>query len=234
MVRNCPLEKNPAPDASRISARKPRQARGEARVTAILDAAARLICEKGIVGMTMHALAERAQTSIGSLYHFFRDREDVIDALYERHSMETQAINDALCAIPATTWVSLASADAMDRILMPYLHYLSTHNDYLPVMQHCAFQRKDKTFLHPLKQMLHARLPKLSKDQLEDHATMLHLIAAGTMHAGLQFAPAKLDLYIQEIPRVLKAYMVELEKQASKASSPPSISPPRSCRANSV
>ena len=66
----------------RPTSRKPCQARGQQRVEAILEAAGSLIAaESSISALTMHKLAEAAQTSIGSLYHFFPDKDCVIAAL---------------------------------------------------------------------------------------------------------------------------------------------------------
>ncbi len=50
----------------------------------ICDAALSIISEGGIRVLTLPVLFKRAQTGAGTFYHHFRDREDLIDAVYER------------------------------------------------------------------------------------------------------------------------------------------------------
>lgn len=62
-------------------ARAPRRARGQLRVEALLSAAAEVFAGKGFDAATMTEIAAQSQSSIGSLYQFFRTKEAVADAL---------------------------------------------------------------------------------------------------------------------------------------------------------
>src|SRR5207244_4166898 len=57
--------------------RLPQQARGEQRIAAILQAAARVFYEVGFDAGTTDMIAWRAHTAIGSLYDFFPNREGI-------------------------------------------------------------------------------------------------------------------------------------------------------------
>jgi AcrR family transcriptional regulator len=61
--------------------RRPLQGRSQERVKIILDAAAALFAELGYDATTTNAIAERAGTSIGSLYRFFPDKAAICHAL---------------------------------------------------------------------------------------------------------------------------------------------------------
>lgn len=61
--------------------KRPRQARSQATVTAILQAAAHILETQGLPGFTTNAVAERAGVSIGSLYQYFPAREALLAAL---------------------------------------------------------------------------------------------------------------------------------------------------------
>lgn len=61
-----------------------RQARGLRRMEEILDAAEGVIAEAGYADMTTNAVAERAGMSPGSLYQFFRNKEEILDGLLDR------------------------------------------------------------------------------------------------------------------------------------------------------
>src|SRR3982751_5916046 len=68
-------------DASVAAPRAPRRARGQLRVEALLAAAAEVFAAKGFDAATMTEIAAQSESSIGSLYQFFRTKEAVADAL---------------------------------------------------------------------------------------------------------------------------------------------------------
>ena len=63
----------------------PVQARSNARVTALLDAAAKVVHEKGYEELTTANVAEAAGASIGTVYRYFEDRVKVLEALAIRN-----------------------------------------------------------------------------------------------------------------------------------------------------
>jgi AcrR family transcriptional regulator len=69
--------------------RAPVQERGRARVEAILDAAESVIAQVGLEAATTNAIAERAGASVGSLYHFFPNKQAIVDALLGRYTART-------------------------------------------------------------------------------------------------------------------------------------------------
>lgn len=119
-----------AEGGARQARRPPTQSRGRARVEAILDAAGAIVAAEGLAGLTMHGIARRAQTSIGSLYHFFPDRNSVVQALVDRHEAGIREINDELAKVSREVWRSLSAADAIARLMMPYVEYLRRHKDF--------------------------------------------------------------------------------------------------------
>lgn len=72
--------------------RVPQRKRGQERVKKILDATARLIAEHGYESVTTNQIATEAQTSIGSLYQFFPNKDVILMALSERYLSELRAI----------------------------------------------------------------------------------------------------------------------------------------------
>jgi AcrR family transcriptional regulator len=77
-----PGDSSPADDAAIVAPpRAPRRARGKLRVEALLAAAAEVFAAKGFDAATMTAIAAQSDSSIGSLYQFFRTKEAVADAL---------------------------------------------------------------------------------------------------------------------------------------------------------
>ena len=71
--------------------RRPAKTRlGRGIVDAILDAAAEILADGGYSALTTNHLAERAGVSIGSLYHYFPNKEAVIATLAQR--LEERAV----------------------------------------------------------------------------------------------------------------------------------------------
>jgi AcrR family transcriptional regulator len=204
---------NPAGKAasSHAPARAPRQLRGHARVDAILDAAAALIAEEGLGGITMHILARRARTSIGSMYHFFADLDGVLAALAERHRAEIRAINVTLTAIPDAVWQQRTTDAAIMLLVTPYVEYMRRHADFLPLMHGRMAKEDDADFIRTIQRVLHARLPGLTPVESGDYAAMLHAIAAGAMHIGYQTDPQRAEMYQREIPHAMAAYLGRIE-----------------------
>lgn len=65
--------------------REPSQARGHLRVRTLLEATGQLLEEVGYDALTTKAIAERAETSIGSFYQFFPNRDAAVAALVESY-----------------------------------------------------------------------------------------------------------------------------------------------------
>lgn len=72
-----------------IKRRKPRQARAEETVLAILEAAAQILEKGGLPAFNTNAVAERAGVSIGTLYQYFSDKNAILKTLAQREITAT-------------------------------------------------------------------------------------------------------------------------------------------------
>lgn len=59
-------------------------AKGEQTRTLILNSALDLLADRGYEKTTMRAIAERANLSLGNAYHYFKSKEHLIQAFYQR------------------------------------------------------------------------------------------------------------------------------------------------------
>jgi AcrR family transcriptional regulator len=66
----------------------PKQARSERTLQRLLDAAEALIKEKGHAAVSIPEIARRAGSSVGGFYARFRDKNELLRALEERHFIE--------------------------------------------------------------------------------------------------------------------------------------------------
>jgi AcrR family transcriptional regulator len=77
--------------------RRPRQARAQATVDAIVKATARVLVEEGYDRASTNRIAHAAGVSIGSLYQYFPSKEALVAALVESHqSRMRDALDQAL------------------------------------------------------------------------------------------------------------------------------------------
>jgi AcrR family transcriptional regulator len=74
----------------------PKQARSERTLQRLLDAAESLIKEKGHAAVSIPEIARRAKSSVGGFYARFRDKNELLRALEERHFIELLQRVDAL------------------------------------------------------------------------------------------------------------------------------------------
>jgi AcrR family transcriptional regulator len=74
----------------------PKQARSERTLKRLLDAAEALIREKGHAAVSIPEIARRAGSSVGGFYARFRDKQELLRALEERHFIELMGRVEAL------------------------------------------------------------------------------------------------------------------------------------------
>jgi len=86
---------------SRLSARKqPLQERSRETVAVILEAAARILEERGLEGYNTNAVAERGGISVGSVYQYFPNKDALTLALIAR--FEDEILGAARTAVAAS------------------------------------------------------------------------------------------------------------------------------------
>jgi AcrR family transcriptional regulator len=69
-----------------IRRRKPSQERSRRAVDAIIEASAQVLERRGYHGATTNRIAERAGVSVGTLYQYFNNKDDIFNALIEREA----------------------------------------------------------------------------------------------------------------------------------------------------
>lgn len=91
--------------------RKGQQTRSQKTQQALLDAAEALFAANGIEATSVNDIARHADSSIGALYHHFRDKKALLYALYDRYSAELDATTQE--AIDPARWEGAGIADVL-------------------------------------------------------------------------------------------------------------------------
>jgi AcrR family transcriptional regulator len=191
--------------------RQPRQERGERRVEEILDAAAEVIAEVGVDAATTNAIAERAGSSVGSLYHFFPNKEAIIRALASRYDGELRAVNQA--AIPEAA-AKLPVPEMVEGIVTPLAHFIERNPAYMPVFHAtrdprnpgCMTEDLTETIVGLVEHLMAARTPSVPADLRRLRAG----VAVELVHRMLNYAwtapPAQREKIVRELKRLLALY----------------------------
>ena len=90
--------------------KRPRQARAQETVAAIVEATARLLEEDGHRAFSTNAVARRAGVSIGSLYQYFPDKDALIGAVVAREGDRLFEAAEAAASVPS-------GKDALGRLI---------------------------------------------------------------------------------------------------------------------
>ncbi|TKB51464.1 TetR/AcrR family transcriptional regulator [Ferrimonas sediminicola] len=80
------------------------------REEALLDAAAQLLKEEGLISFRFSQLAKRANCSMGALYTHFTNREDLLLALMAKETKRQLVMHTSVICLnlkPAETWLAL-------------------------------------------------------------------------------------------------------------------------------
>jgi len=83
----------------------PIQQRSATRVTRLLDAAATLIDENGIDGLTTSDVAARSQSSVGVVYRYYPNIQSLLLALAARNLERFMARTSEILAKPGEAWL---------------------------------------------------------------------------------------------------------------------------------
>ena len=202
------------------SPRLPQQHRGQKRVEQILDAAESLIGEQGMESVTTNAIAERAGSSMGSLYHFFPGGKDaVIEALGRRYmehmrALNAQALDVSLARVPLR--------DLFRGIVMGMADFIAAtpafpavHDTMIRV--HCLPNGKlveyEDAILNQVRTYIDARLPRLPKERLETITKVSFQTVSGSVDLSTRLGGAERQKVLDELQEMMVCYMEPLERE---------------------
>ena len=95
--------------------RETQQTRGEKTQTALLDAAEELIVEGGMDSLSMADVAKRAGSSVGSVYHHFKDKKALLYALF--HRMTAALVEQTRQVADPAKWEGASVYDLLEAFL---------------------------------------------------------------------------------------------------------------------
>lgn len=172
------LEERATAPELRGAPRPPVQRRGQQRVDAILDAAEEVIGEVGVEAATVQAIAERSGASVGSLYHFFPNKDAIVEGLAERYNRTVRETMERSRRADEP-WVPLR--ELFPRMIADFVALEQRHPGYMQVCRatdsqsggRSAIARRTQAALHAMVQdLLHRRNPGMAAAEAMVHARL--------------------------------------------------------------
>lgn len=203
------------------SLRKPRQDRSRRTLEAMLDAAEGLIAERGVEVLKLGDIAARAGYTTGAIYARFRDKEALLEQLYDRFVSRAIAVMDEGYTTLTAEGIDLTEALALwIRTLIAHQRQnWSLHNAFLTRIQieEPYRLRSRELTLHAawvLRQVMEQHHDRIAHDDLDRAAGMAVLMMDATIERAITlrepasvYLPASDDALVAELVRVLSAYL---------------------------
>ena len=192
--------------------RKPQQARAAHRRATLLNAAATLIGDHGYDAVTMTAIAEHAQASIGTLYDYFPDTPALAVALKIQYAEEIDAHWKDLLDAPLP-----ASKTALAKLFIEgMLTFVRDRPAYLPLLDAPIAYTRSAAARQPLRRTVAHALqtlsPKLPADRAYIHAQVIVQLLKSLIAVYQQAPPKDRDQVAEEFKKLMKLYLIETLK----------------------
>jgi AcrR family transcriptional regulator len=192
--------------------RVPQQDRGERRVKQILEAAAQLFAKIGYEAATTNAIAACANTSIGSLYQFFPNKEAILHALANRYLEQLRALYDNVLTSDKAT---LALPELVDHILNPLAEFKATHPGFeaifsgthaSPTLAEAAAELH-QVVITRIEAIFAVRAPTVDSGQRRLYATISVAVVEALFLLAETAKPEVRPQLIAEMKRLLVVYL---------------------------
>ena len=185
--------------------RTPKQARSRATIEVILTAAAQVLERHGYRQATTDRIAERAGVSVGSIYQYFANKDEVFERLFERESKKN---TDALELIAGTNvpdsherMRAYLTAGATQELLTPKLYDELAH---IPKLRTKIDKFSEALVNHTAKLIQSAR-PELDSQRAR---TLAELVVATSEGIGRPLRSRRNDELLDTFIEMIDQYVL--------------------------
>ena len=194
----------------------PKQERGERRMQRLLDAAEQVFAERGFQAATTNEIAARAQTSIGTLYRFFPDKEAIVQYLSERYVQELHVLHEKMFSPDVAT---MPLAKMIDSLVDPIVELKANHSGLISLfigpratLQIPAeFQLLQDESVERIERLFMKRFPHLHEDMYHLYAVIFFQIRMACLSLAFSFASPTQEQIIKELKTNLFRYLEPIE-----------------------
>lgn len=149
-----------------MGAKERRQREKQLRKDHILDTARTLLFKKGINATTMNQIARNAELSVGTLYLYFKNKEDIYAALQEEG---LDVLFENISAVEAT---NLSPQEKLEKMALTYLDFSEQHRKYYEIINY-FLTSPDVVF------------PPHLKERIDEHGNRILAVIEGVLQLHL-------------------------------------------------
>lgn len=192
--------------------RSPQQARGQRRVSIILDAASEVFSEIGYEAATTNAIATRANTSIGSLYQFFPNKFSILDALAQR--FRTQLDETLKFDFTATATLQEKLVAFIDVVTHYYIDYPAFRPIFYAsqsskALSHVANDTCE-VMVERISNLFREAVPVLTKEEATFYGKIVVFMMRSLIPLSVSDEETERERIIPELKRMMFAYLSSL------------------------
>jgi len=188
----------------------PQQERSQRRYDAILDAGAAVFAEHGVEAATMQEIAERAGTSIGSVYRFFADKEALFRAVVDRVAANERELMETVFSSAFDEPLS----KLIDRVVDVYAERNALEPDWYAIWNHLNLRQPTGEFdqglrneqLRRLQVLIRYYAPHLDTARGEIISTTIWWLLTGMLAAAQRQPSPMREHLLEETKRLLRSY----------------------------
>lgn len=191
----------------------PQQERSQRRYDAILDAGAAVFAERGVEAATMQEIAERAETSIGSVYRFFADKEALFRAVVDRVAANERELMETVFSSAFDEPLS----KLIDRVVDVYAERNALEPDWYAIWNHLNLRQPTGEFdqglqglrneqLRRLQVLIRYYAPHLDTARGEIISTTIWCLVTGMLAAAQRQPSPMREQLLEETKRLLRSY----------------------------
>jgi AcrR family transcriptional regulator len=186
---------------------EPQQERATRRLANFLDVAAVLFAEIGYEATTMTAIAERSGSGIGTLYHYFPDKQSIAFALLKQYLQEVEAY--------WKPWIEQAEAlshtEFAEMFLERVIEFIRERPAYLQLLAVPIQFSRDPAARRALRvaiaNVFKAKDPSLTSEKAMLAANITVQMVNGMRTLYAEAGPREKPLIVAEYKRALTLYL---------------------------
>jgi AcrR family transcriptional regulator len=191
---------------------KPKQKRGQQRVDALLNAASEVFAEVGFDNATTIMIAARAETSVGSLYQFFANKEAILQALVERYVERASLV---FAGMEVEEFPTMTLEQTLKAMLNPLKEFLRDNRDFQVIFSTPmgsgfvaeTIRAMDEAFMARTDAAMALARPHLSAKDRRKYALVCMVIMKGLIGLAHQSDELTLDEVFEEMEQVYLRYL---------------------------
>lgn len=179
----------------------------------IITAATEVFAETGYEGTTTNAIAARAGISPGSLYQFFKNKDDIVRALTERYVIELGAAHAG--AFASGELATMPLDVVVQQVLGPLVEFNREHRAFKVLFARTDMPQSLSEATAPLHEAMFdrvtalfaARAPELGADYLRRVAAVTIQLVKALMPLVAAAGPDDVAWYRRQLEVVLVRYL---------------------------